>query len=199
MSLLGITYCEKFQNCQRAMLWVSTETYRCADFKYGLHFNLCLSETKPEAKMSFFTTFGTGNATEELEVSMKGYWHADFKYGLCLKNKKIKMFKTIFLQMPYLKSQHWYASVDTSNFSIALPVSKLAKNTILASGLVCDKQKLKWRPYLESVPQYASVDTSKSSVALPVPKLPKIIQNVWLSFLEFQKETCKQFWQLWNQ
>ena len=55
------------------MLWVSTEAYQCADFKYGLHLNFSLSQTKPEAKMSFFATFGTVNTTEELEVSTKEY------------------------------------------------------------------------------------------------------------------------------
>ena len=33
--------------------------------------------------MSFFATFGTSKATEELKVYLEAYRWADFKYGLC--------------------------------------------------------------------------------------------------------------------
>ena len=35
---------------------VSMEAYQHTDFKYGLCFNYYLSQTKPEAKMSFWVT-----------------------------------------------------------------------------------------------------------------------------------------------
>ena len=90
--------------------------------------------------MFFFANLDTGNATEKLEVSTEVYQCCDFKYGIC---KKIVLNIFIFLffkQRPYLKSACQYPFIDTSSSSVALPVPKVVKNDILASGLVCDRQ-----------------------------------------------------------